>query len=138
LSNTVIGDALRTWVGHDNYLGAVSNAWDDLLSLEGPDLNLINVFSYQAQTVIAYTLAQRARMISQWMSEGGEDGRTNEQIEGLVPSVEDMAILNEVVAANGLDQVFRYLYVHAHLVKYLYDTGPWAALSAIRDDIRPL
>lgn len=137
MSNVIVGDALRTWVGHDGYLKAISSGWDSLLALEGPELDLSSAFTYQAQTVVAYTLARRARMINQWMTEGGEDGRTSEQIEGLVPTVEDMTILNEVVAANGLDQVFRYLYVHAYLVKYLYDTGPWAALSAIRDDIRP-
>jgi hypothetical protein len=135
MSKQIVGDALRTWQGYDPFIGAASNGWDALMA---DQVQHVGPFLYTSQAVIAYTLEVRAKLINDWMAEGDEGGRTNEQIMNLSPSVEDMTWLNTVVATHNLDQVFRYLYLHSYLLDYLDIPSPWVDMVAIRDNMIPL
>lgn len=136
MSSQIIGDALRLWVDHDEYLEGVSLAWDSLLEASRQDMR-DSTYSYQAQAAINYTLTERNLLITAWMEVAGEDGRTSQEVEGLSPSIEQMTLLNQAETANNLHPVFRYLYVHAHLLNYLNGSGPLPAMVQLVESIQP-
>ena len=133
-SRQVIEDALATWVGQDEVLDAMYATWaalGDSPSLAGLD----SALTYQAQVGIIYTLAERTRLLAEWMAAAGEDGRSSEEWMALEPDPVIMAELNNTAQAQGIDRFFIYLYVHSHLLNQLGQPSPFVQMEDIRSRI---
>lgn len=131
VSNTTIRDALAGWADEDEMFDGMHATWSALM--DSPSVSgLDQAFAYQAQVGVIYTLAERVRILNEWTAAAGDEGRSSAEWLALEPDPAVMAELNGSVTAQNIDRLFVYLYVHAHLLNVVNDTGPLAFMDVIR------